>query len=247
LLILLKRIWNDNFAVYETSLYLSIIFNSPAQTTSVISNLLPTMYQTLVNQPSLVTAVLLSSLHFIVAGYPSQSRYFEHLHSLPASFLANNHTAKKWLRDLTQTLRQRNYARLDDLTSRETCERILGHIDDRSSKDTNHRTFPVDLALEALCVLVENLRTKARETAWVVLRSAYRELSLPKPTQTEPALTRDWLCHSLSLHPVRRKVSSGETDSAVLLDAWMVNRHGHGDVRPKEGVEGRWVVVKPKT
>lgn len=234
--------------MYETSLHLSIIFNSPTQTTSVISHLLPSIYNALPELHSnLMSTVLLASLHFLCFGYPSQSRCFEHLHSLPDSFLPKYHPVERWLRDLMRTLRLHNYSRLEDLTSREVCERVLkqaGYASPRATIKT--RSSTVDLILEALCTLVNALRLKARETSWLVLRTAYRELSLPKPSDTDPAPTRAWLCQSLALKSVKGDAGSSITDVVTLLDTWVESRQAQGDIKPKEGVEGRWIVVKPK-
>lgn len=223
-------------------MFLSIIFNAPAQTTSVISHLIPTLYQA-VSEPTKrrTETVLLSLLHFLVAGYPSQSRYFEHLHSLPNSFLTLNHPARRWVQDLTQTLRFRNYARLDENTSREACSRLF--------PVPNPPTCPVDsphtdLTLQALHTLADALRAKARETHWTIVRTAYRELSLPRSSEAEPALTRDWLCRTLTL----RSIGSGGAEDVVhLVDTWIASKAKQGDVKQKEGLEERWIVTKPKT
>ncbi|KAI0795253.1 hypothetical protein BC629DRAFT_1506416 [Irpex lacteus] len=242
---------SDGFAleVYETSLYFSIIFNSPAQTTSVITHLLPSMYQALPDSSPMV-ASLLSSLHFLVAGYPSQSRYFEHLHSLPPPFLPESCPARSWLQDLARTLRTRNYSRQESLTSRETCQGVLKAAGAPRAADDAHPShkysYPIDLVLESMCTLMDSLRTKARETNWLVLRVAYRELSLPKPSDSDPAPTRLWLYRSLALGSVARASHSGTIDAISLLDAWIESRQAQGDIRAKEGVEGRWTVTKPK-
>ncbi|KAI0087046.1 hypothetical protein BDY19DRAFT_894022 [Irpex rosettiformis] len=241
----------DSFAleVYETSLYLSIIFNSPVQTTSIIPHLLPAMYQALPNSTPVIT-ILLSSLHFLASGYPSQSRYFDHLHSLPTFFFLESHPAASWLRDLSWTLRSHTYSNLEKLTTREACAHILEIPEHTKGNDgelpPQKYSYPVNLVLEALCTLVDTLREKARETNWLVLRTAYREVSLPKPCDTDPAPTRDWLCRSLTLCSVSRVSSPKTVDDVALLDTWIESRRAQGDVRPKEGVEGRWIVVKPK-
>ncbi len=207
------------------------------------------MYQALPNSSPMI-ASLLSSLHFLVSGYPSQSRYFEHLHSLPLSFLPESSPARSWLQDLARTLRMRNYSRLENLTSRETYEGILKAAGaPRAAADAHpsrKHSYPIDLILEAMCTLMDSLRTKARETNWLVLRVAYRELSLPKPSDSDPAPTRLWLYRSLALGSVERASHSEKIDAISLLDAWIESRQAQGDIRAKEGVEGRWTVIKPK-
>ncbi|KAI0693221.1 hypothetical protein BC835DRAFT_1354502 [Cytidiella melzeri] len=239
----------DAFAleVYETSLHLSIIFHSPVQTTSITSHLLPSMYRALpAHYPTIIPTILLSSLHFLVSEYPSQSRYFENLHSLPTSFFPDNHNARIWLRDVARMLRLRNYSRLESLTSRDFCERVLQQPGYSNPKSTGKYSFAIDLVLEALCSSVEALRAKVREANWLVLRSAYRELSLVKPSDADSAPTRDWLCRCLALRSVKRKAGLGVVDAMVLVDLWMESRRTLGDVRQKEGAESRWIIVKPK-
>src|SRR5882762_8241984 len=64
---------------YETSLFLSIIFISPRQTTSIISHLLPGLYSSETPPESHPTAVLLSLLHHLIMSLPSQRLYYDHL------------------------------------------------------------------------------------------------------------------------------------------------------------------------
>lgn len=232
-------------------MYLSIIFNSAQQTTSVISHILP-VYQSSVNNlhKSLTTAVL-SLLHFLVAGYPSQNRYFQHLHSLPRSLLPPDSSSGLWLRQMSHALRSRNYARFEHLTNRAACEQALptgqSHGDIKPWNSAGARSRPsLDLSREALCTLVENLRTKARESNWLVLRSAYREWTLPTTADAAPGSTREWLIQSLALRSVVGDRHDSTLDIFQMLDDWIERRRSSGDVRPKEGVEGRWVVNKPK-
>ena len=207
------------------------------------------MYQALPNHTP-VASIVLSSLHFLSIGYPSQSRYLEHLHTLPSSFLPKSHPAKAWLRELTWTLRSHIYSNLEKLTSREACAHILERPKDTKIEHARappqKYSYPINLTLEALCTLVDALRNRARDTSWLVLRTAYRELSLPEPSEVDPTPTREWLCRSLTLHPVKMTGSLTTVDDVTLLDKWVESRRAQGDVRPKEGVEGRWIVVKPK-
>lgn len=207
------------------------------------------MYQALPDSSPTI-ASLLSSLHFLVTGYPSQSRYLEHLHSLPPPFLPESSPSRSWLQELARAVRMRNYSRLENLTSREICGGILkvaGALKAAPDAHPSHKySYPIDLVLEAMCTLMESLRTKARDTNWLVLRVAYRELSLPKPSDSDPAPTRLWLYKSLALGSVSRAAHSGKIDQIALLDTWIESRRAQGDIRAKEGVEGRWTVIKPK-
>ncbi|KZT09259.1 voltage-gated potassium channel [Laetiporus sulphureus 93-53] len=264
----------DAFAleVYETSLYLSVLFRSFNQTTSIISHLLPHLYITpsapspspLQPHRALGTA-LLSLLHYLVLGYPSQSRYYEHLHSLPRSFLLRDSDAYQWLSDLARCLWTRDYTRLEALTRREAFKPFVGseadqipapqdaapkskgaerEIKQRSAKQSG---APSNLALEALCTLIDSLRAKARETTWRVLRSAYRELHCLPPNSTSkgPSSTSEWLAHSLTLASIWDDDAIADDNYvAKLVDEWLTRKCAEGEIRQKEGVEGRWTVCR---
>ncbi|KAI0926810.1 hypothetical protein AcV5_007499 [Taiwanofungus camphoratus] len=273
---------NDSFAfeVYETSLYLSILFRSPTQTTSILSHL-PRLYLTLSPQASvpqrpyavLQASIIISLLHYLLAGYPSQSRYFEHLHSLPRTFLPRGSDAYRWMADLTQALRMRNYARFETVTHRTMFEKFVGTSKEKfaaentqttdtkpSSLDLRQATYrgdlssalntgmPPNLAFEATCTLVDALRAKARETTWLVLRSAYRELHCSPRDRVasvhdSPYTTSEWLVRSLTLRPV---LSDGTNITlGKLINDWLEHRCAEGEVRRKgEGIEGRWIICK---
>jgi hypothetical protein len=87
------------------------------------------------------------------------------------------------------------------------------------------------LAQRAIHHLLDALRIKTREMAWTVIRNAYRELSCQPDSQLD---TRSWLMHSLSLQ------------SDPDLNQWLELESGLGHVRKKEGIEGRWIVCKPR-
>ncbi|KAI5981716.1 hypothetical protein EDD15DRAFT_2331110 [Pisolithus albus] len=84
-----------------------------------------------------------------------------------------------------------------------------------------------DLPKTALCVLLSRLRAKARDRAWVIFRSAYREMS------EEDKLTR-WLERYLALESV----------GSASLGGIEEEREKDGHIRRKEGVVGKWVVCK---
>ncbi len=237
---------NDEFAleVYETSLYLAALFSSPVQMTSIVSQLLPHMYLPhQAHHSRSLPIVILSCLHFLGTAYPSQSRFLEHLASLPAYLLPKSSDARRWLWDLARSLRQRNFARLEQLTARGTFSALVAAAHPQEAPSSKVSGAPDDLALEVIATLVDVLRTKARDTVWSVLRSAYRELSCPAPNAAqepdEPS-TRVWLCQSLLLAPVTLP-TVGQIDS-TLIDDWLKTKHASGNIRPKEEVEGRWIV-----
>ncbi|KAI6112319.1 hypothetical protein EV401DRAFT_209343 [Pisolithus croceorrhizus] len=100
-----------------------------------------------------------------------------------------------------------------------------------------------DLPQAALRVLLSRLRAKARDHAWVVFRSAYREMS------EEDELKR-WLERYLALESVEGASLEGMEERVSLglgkitFDDWIRERERDGHIRRREGVVGRWVVCK---
>ena len=224
-------------------MYLSILFAAPTQTSSIVSHLVPIMYRAYPEPPkSCSLASIASLLHFLAIAYPSQSRYSEHLTSLPIAFVPSR--ARAWLRDQARCLRQHNFARIEQLTNRRALMQTLATEAGDSSSD-RHAEAPHNLPMEALCTLLDTLRSKARDTTWAILRSVYRELSCPKPTDEASLYTRKWLLQSLLLSNVAQ--SENSEDGTALVDTWIQQRVTVGDLRAKEGVEGRWIVCRVKT
>ncbi|OBZ68833.1 hypothetical protein A0H81_11207 [Grifola frondosa] len=310
----------DSFAteVYETSLYLSILFRSPSQTTSILSYLLPNLY--LASKPSksgaatfvplspnALSTSLLSLLNHLICAYPSQSTFYAQLQDLPPvllpcssahksdTFSVNSRSyadpqlavaAHVWIRELARCLRGRNYAQLDILSCREAFVQFVPSTSSdlkHSGATANHSKHSgspstssqaLNLPLEALCILVDSLRAKARATAWQVLRRAYREFICTPPSHVTassasvtlgtpssrseekkdhacpaaPSSTTTWLARSLALAPLSPSVSSRadvqDESAALLVDRWLTERCAAGEVRQKEGMAGRWVVCK---
>lgn len=234
---------NDAFAleVYETSMYLSVIFSTPVQTTSIISHLVPSMYKA---QPNVTKSCQLTSitslLHLLATGYPSQSRYSEHLNSIPIDYLSPS--VRSWLRELTRALRLHNFACIERSTNRYAMLNCLNLGTTETPRDDSNA--PRDIAIEALATLLDMLRSKASATAWSILRSAYYELSCPIPSEGTGSLARDWLLRSLLLRTVAFKDDA--VDNTAILDTWIRERLTLGELKPKEGVEGRWIVCKVK-
>ncbi len=191
-------------------------------------------------------------MHSLVSSYPSQSAFFESLHSLPNRFLPPQSNARRWLLDLARTVRLRNYAKMEQLTMREAFNQILPGGETSSetkhsklgSSRKDHPPLPPDnMAMETLCVLVNALRSKVQETTWRIMRSAYRELYCSQPTDAASSFTRDWLCRSLTLRP-NTKAGGVAVDDLSLLDAWLEKKHVGGEIRLKEGAQGCWIVCK---
>ncbi|KAG1766156.1 hypothetical protein EDD22DRAFT_878631 [Suillus occidentalis] len=216
---------SDAFAieVYETSLCLSSLFDSAIQTSSILSHLLPELYNSALIQPP-ISSVLMSLLHHLIAGYPSQKTYFEHLSRLSPNVLDRTSEAYVWISNLATSLRTLNHIRVEALSRHDVYSHILAVS--KSSNEINNA-----LSQDAVRALVERLRSKARDKAWVVLRSAYRELSASEDTRT-------WMAKCLLL-------STGQTcASGLSLEEWIDGRCRDGHLRPKEGAVGRWIVCK---
>ncbi|KAN0127420.1 hypothetical protein V8E53_014757 [Lactarius tabidus] len=226
---------HDEFAVeaYETSLFLSIIFQSRVQITSILSHLLPDLYLSIEHSPkeSAPFTVLLASLHSLDIHYPSQQSFFELSKSLTASFtLRRDH--KVWLRELSSSLRRGGYAQAGRLTQLSSLT-LLAALPASEARD---RTPPIlqgpDLRLLSLQMLVNSLRNHFRLSAWRMLRSSYREFALPLSD------TATWLSDVLLLERDTEKPEDLRGDHVQL---WFASRESHGEVG-RNGDNGRWAV-----
>ena len=213
--------------VFETSAYLAIIFESPRDTTTPLARLVPELYSE-TPSPLMRVTTLISLVHHLVAAYPSQGTFRQHLHGVPVSFLPASSDSRIWIESLTASLRAMNYAKFEQL-SRPSSFAPLCTVDSHSQNSHSK------LATEALHLLVEALRNKARENIWRIVRSAYREVNCDSASGS----TREWLARSLSLPSV------SPTSASVLLDDWLERKLTEGQVRKKDGVgEGRWIICK---
>ncbi|KAF9525516.1 hypothetical protein CPB83DRAFT_896960 [Crepidotus variabilis] len=241
---------DDSFAyeVYETSLYLSVLFDSPKQTISIIPHLSS-------RTPDLrpicqsVYSLLGSILHYLVVYYPSQGQYFQYLQSIPSSTLSRSPQSEPhtWLSALSRSLRARNYAKLSLLTSKATILDVIqkapsngtGLIQpDQSNHGLPHHQADSKLGQDAVLHLLQALRQKSAVTTWSVLRSAYREISTADTAEGKS--TSKWLQKSLLLEAVTSKAQDEKAES------WLLSKIDLGYVRKKEDVEGRWIVCKAR-
>ena len=218
-------------SAYETSLYLSVIFESPKQTISIIPHLFPPSSepsaQFTAALPS-VHSLLCSLLYHLVASYPSQGTYHQHLASIPTSALPQGSRFSSWLKSVTKSLRMRNYVKFSVLSQKATVADLL-----ESPTFTNPNGPGTDtLASNAVFFLVDALRRKASETAWNILRSSYRELDQGS-TDTET-----WLARSLFMNSV-----VGD-EWTVEADDWLETKESLGHVRKKENAMKKWIVCK---
>ena len=226
--------------VYETSLWLSIIFHSHAQTTSILSPLLPDLYlsvkPTVKGEASSSLTVLLASLHSLERHYPSQRAFFDLSTSLLPSFtLRDDHQV--WLRDLSCSIRRSGYSHFRRLTQKTTLGRLVASKTSETPDQTPLDSGP-DLALLSLETLVESLRDRLRLSAWCTVRSAYREFALPLCD------TATWLSNVLLLEVETEKQDTRKDGDHVQL--WFTSRENLGEVVRKGGMDGRWAVKLKK-
>ena len=122
----------------------------------------------------------------------------------------------------------RNYVKLSVLSQKATVSKLL-----ESPTSTNPKGPGTDtLASHAVFFLVDALRRKASETAWNILRSAYREFDQGS-TDIET-----WLSRSLFMDSV---VSDEWT---VEAGDWLETKASLGHVRRKENMAKKWIVCK---
>jgi len=179
---------------------------------------------------------LVSLLHYIISAYPSQGLFYKTLHALPPSFLPKDSPEHRWLSSLTSSLRSRNYVRFEELTR----PAAFAHLLDDNGNNENQKkpgsspAAPHSLFKGAFNALVDTLRTISRNTTWSVIRGAYRELSF----RVESEGTRDWLMRTLALRPVIPETIG------VSVEKWLEDKAAEGHVRPKEGVDGKYIICK---
>ena len=212
---------------------MSIIFRSHAQTTSILTALLPDLYLSakppLKGEASSCLTVLLASLHSLERHYPSQRAFFDLSKSLPPPFtLKNDH--QLWLRGLSCSLRRSGYSQFLQLTRKASLVRLVAL---EKSDPTPH-----DLRLLSLQTLVASLRDRLRLSAWCTIRSAYREFALPLSN------TATWLSEVLLLEPETGKQEARKDGD--LVQVWFASREDLGEVIRKDGADGRWAVKSRK-
>ncbi|KAG6377003.1 hypothetical protein JVT61DRAFT_1046 [Boletus reticuloceps] len=226
----------DGFAleVYETSLYLSVVFNSPLQTTSILPRLVPYIYLASPGpQPYRLTTILILLLHHLVISFPSQQAYLEQIKYLVPNLLERPSAAYFWISALARSLRTSNFVQFEKLSHPDAFEHLLPSSCPISSSNDRAAIVFRDLPRNAIHALVSRLRLKAREEAWIVVRNAYRELSSSDETQM-------WLGKRLFFD------NFGFEATVVRFDEWVREKCRDGHLRPKAGVEGRWMVCKAR-
>lgn len=181
-------------------------------------------------QPSLYS-ILCSLFHHLVIYYPSQTQYHQHLRSINETILPRGSDAFLWLSSLVKALRMRNYAKLAILGNNSR----ISYVISQGQKSTNSPIVSFNLAHDAVLRILDALRQNAAETAWGIIRSAYRELW----TDEAGEITSTWLVRSLSLESVH----GGDRTIGVL--EWLEGKAAVGHVR-KKGGQSRWIVCKTR-
>lgn len=88
----------------------------------------------------------------------------------------------------------------------------------------------VDLDTSSVRVIISSLHGRLRDRSWKVLRVAYREMTcLPKVTDTS-----EWLRRSLTL-----------ASTNTTVETWFKQQLEKGNVKAKDEIGGKWIVVKP--
>ncbi|KAJ7758100.1 hypothetical protein DFH07DRAFT_818663 [Mycena maculata] len=235
-----KRTGQFTMEVYETSLYLAVVFDSPQHINPVIPALVAFLHlpSTETSRNSVQT-VLICLLHHLVATYPSQREFHLFLDSVPKAFLPDGSAAQAWIKSLTGCIRTGNYAKIHRLTQMSALpvdDSGQSYVEQMAAMSLSSEAGP-ELPRKALYHLVDALQSKTRDSAWTIMRVAYRELSC----QVDPHLdTRNWLERSLGL---MSEVPGGRN---VLLDEWLERESALGHIRKKDGVDGRWILCKPR-
>ena len=216
--------------VYETSLHLSILFDcSVAQDmpTIILPHLL-NMYNP--NTSCLTTVTTIHLLYLLFTGYPSQQAYFNRLKTLTSRSRTTQEGAPStWIRALARALHRYDFITFDVLSRVDAFERSHSCPPSCESMTTG-RSIAMgpfdDLAKAAISTLLARLRSKARETAWSVMKGAYRVVSVSDQDEGE------WMGRYLSLDGASR----------VDVEEWMEGKRKVGDVILER--KGWWKVCR---
>ncbi|KAJ4482329.1 hypothetical protein J3R30DRAFT_2158429 [Lentinula aciculospora] len=239
---------NDAFAieVCETSLYLATMFDNPRHLNSIlpyfISQPSEATARVLTQQTYSVCAIFIALIGQLILGYPSQTLYRQSIHSIPNSLLQRSSKAYRWISSLSSSIWTNSFSKFEKLTRQSSLSELLDELSPNSlstefnvlSLSSQPTKSNFELAGKAFCHVVNTLRTRVRHSTWNIIRSSYRELSCSVDSET-----RDWLIRSLALDVVRLEDAF---DSA--LDTWLKEKSAAGHIRPKDGVDGRWIVCR---
>ncbi|THH06090.1 hypothetical protein EW145_g4333 [Phellinidium pouzarii] len=223
----------DEFAlsVYETSFYSALIFHSSLHASTSLSHL-PELYSSLLFKPHpklsvdqvrsrAETLATISLIFHLDESFPSQGTYYRHVRSLEPLHLDWNSNMLKWISSLRASAVWKNYARCELLTRH---SRVVGLLENLSGVSEKEKHL-IETSLRAV---IDALRQKLRNSAWVILRFSYRELTINADTDTAA-----WLSRSLMLDSIGGIKGIG-------VEEWMKQKHSEQQVIAKD--EERWTL-----
>ncbi|KAF8308199.1 hypothetical protein DL93DRAFT_2231783 [Clavulina sp. PMI_390] len=233
----------DAFAaqVYETSAFLAIVASSARNPAGpILSHLLLDFPAEKVTEsaPStaqhfLCDAAFIYLLDLMVSEYPSQRAFRPAFSDLRRSNVVSQE-CQVYIERLSLLLRRNDFLSVSSTTRLES--KSLAKVLKSPSRPPN----PSPLFMEALQTLMERLRSKARDTAWLVIRSAYREADVNA--------SQEWLSRSLLLSS--RSYADGAADAGqVPVSQWFKDRASMGEtealLRDGKTLDGRWTLRRP--
>lgn len=158
------------------------------------------------------------------SSYPSQRDYYEDRQGfLSSRCIARDSPIVSWLASLAGAIRSSNYYKVEALTRSKV---YMSLLDSRPQKPSEGA---VNLDSSSVRVIISSLHDRLRDRSWPILRVAYREMTcLPKATDTS-----EWLKRSLILN------------SKTSVETWFKQQSEKGNVKAKEEVDGKWIIIKP--
>jgi hypothetical protein len=139
----------------------------------------------------------------------------------------------KWLKSIAAAVASRNYVRFQRLTRSEEVDGVCHQLHPLESHGVDSH---LELRCLALRCLIENLRTKVRETVWQMLTVAYREL--------DTTASAEWFLRSLMITPDPREGESQAPSLACQSAEKWLERRGAQETRRKEGSQNRWLLYR---
>jgi hypothetical protein len=191
------------------------------------------------NQARQEASACIALLSTLASSYPSQSNFNGLLRPFSENILPKMSGNRAWIDALARALRLSNFHQIHLLTTIGS----TGHPNFLSSRTLigSPKGCPrLSLPNLAGWTLLAQLRGLVRQKSWMVLRAAY-----PQFACQAGSATRRWLVRRLVLDVEGSAVhEEDEKADQASLDLWLSSCGANGEIKPKEGVDGRWVVVK---
>jgi len=235
----------DSFAyeVYETSAYLAVIAsNGRHQALPILSHLIFELERLKPSEkhledvspspemPTLFDAVLIYLLEILSLNHPSQSGFLVALQEARVHQRISP-SVEFFLHHLATALRRIDTVLLRHLLHPDSSAVKL--LFDAPGRPPN----PNSLMADAFGVLLGRIRSQARLSAWLCVRTAYRELSVNA--------SGEWLVRSLLLGDSTCNTGADAADA----DEWLQDRARSGEAQEmlRDGgtVPGRWSLRRP--